>query len=87
LAYDHEKENPPPQAAALRASFCGGKISEAGGPVELARDLVVCPITVKLTEDSKGYLSDDRAVGRDQCAFRIQALYLRRRIKSNLNGE
>jgi len=47
----NEKENPPPQAAGPPGSL-RRKISEAGGPVELA-PISVVPITVKLTEDSK----------------------------------
>src|ERR1039458_1440748 len=47
----NEANNPPPQAAGPPGSL-RRKISEAGGPVELA-PISVVPITVKLTEDSK----------------------------------
>jgi len=46
----NEKENPPPQAAGLRA-VCGARSAKRAGR-ELA-PISVVPITVKLTEDSK----------------------------------
>jgi len=78
----NEKENPPPQAAGPPGSL-RRKISEAGGPVELA-PISVVPITVKLTEDSKVIYQTIGQLAGINVLFDPD--YTSRRIKVELNG-
>jgi len=78
----NEKENPPPQAAGPPGSL-RRKISEAGGPVELAPISVVA-ITVKLTEDSKVIYQTIGQLAGINVLFDPD--YTSRRIKVELNG-
>src|SRR3984885_4333314 len=77
-----EANNPPPQAAGPPGSL-RRKISEAGGPVELAAISVV-PITVKLTEDSKVIYQTIGQLAGVNVLFDPD--YTSRRIKVELNG-
>src|ERR1700735_2706528 len=77
-----EASNPAPQAAGPPGSL-RRKISEAGGPGELA-PISVVPITVKLTEDSKVlYQTIGQLAGVN---VRFDPDYTSRRIKVELNG-
>jgi general secretion pathway protein D len=78
----NEKDNPPPQAAGPPGSL-RRKISEAGGPVELA-PISVVPITVKLTEDSKVIYQTIGQLAGVNVLFDPD--YTSRRIKVELNG-
>ena len=78
----NEKDNPPPQAAGPPGSL-RRKISEAGGPVELA-PISVVPITVKLTEDSKVIYQTIGQLAGINVLFDPD--YTSRRIKVELNG-
>jgi general secretion pathway protein D len=77
-----EANNPPPQAAGPPGSL-RRKISEAGGPVELA-PISVVPITVKLTEDSKVIYQTIGQLAGVNVLFDPD--YTSRRIKVELNG-
>src|SRR6202045_2697828 len=77
-----EASNPAPQAAGPPGSL-RRKISEAGGPVELAVISVV-PITVKLTEDSKVIYQTIGQLAGVNVLFDPD--YTSRRIKVELNG-
>jgi len=74
--------NPPPQAAGPPHSL-ERKISEAGGPVELA-PISNVPITVKLTEDSKVIYQTIGQLAGVNVLFDPD--YTSRRIKVELNG-
>jgi general secretion pathway protein D len=78
----NEANNPPPQAAGPPGSL-RRKISEAGGPVELA-PISVVPITVKLTEDSKVIYQTIGQLAGVNVLFDPD--YTSRRIKVELNG-
>jgi general secretion pathway protein D len=78
----NEANNPPPQAAGPPGSL-KRKISEAGGPVELA-PISVVPITVKLTEDSKVIYQTIGQLAGVNVLFDPD--YTSRRIKVELNG-
>src|SRR5580700_2900827 len=78
----NEANNPPPQASGPPGSL-RRKISEAGGPVELAAISVV-PITVKLTEDSKVIYQTIGQLAGVNVLFDPD--YTSRRIKVELNG-
>jgi general secretion pathway protein D len=78
----NEANNPPPQAAGPPGSL-QRKISEAGGPVELA-PISVVPITVKLTEDSKVIYQTIGQLAGVNVLFDPD--YTSRRIKVELNG-
>src|ERR1700684_1726989 len=77
-----EANNPAPQAAGPPGSL-RRKISEAGGPVELA-PISVVPITVKLTEDSKVIYQTIGQLAGINVLFDPD--YTSRRIKVELNG-
>jgi general secretion pathway protein D len=77
-----EASNPAPQAAGPPGSL-RRKISEAGGPVELA-PISVVPITVKLTEDSKVIYQTIGQLAGVNVLFDPD--YTSRRIKVELNG-
>src|SRR6202044_1755935 len=77
-----EASNPAPQAAGPPGSL-RRKISEAGGPVELA-PISIVPITVKLTEDSKVIYQTIGQLAEVNVLFDPD--YTSRRIKVELNG-
>src|SRR5580693_2800907 len=77
-----EASNPVPQAAGPPGSL-RRKISEAGGPVELA-PISIVPITVKLTEDSKVIYPTIGQLAGVNVLFGPD--YTSRRIKVELNG-
>src|SRR5580692_5497342 len=77
-----EASNPVPQAAGPPGSL-RRKISEAGGPVELA-PISIVPITVKLTEDSKVIYQTIGQLAGINVLFDPD--YTSRRIKVELNG-
>src|ERR1700733_2411732 len=77
-----EASNPVPQAAGPPGSL-RRKISEAGGPVELA-PISIVPITVKLTEDSKVIYQTIGQLAGVNVLFDPD--YTSRRIKVELNG-
>jgi general secretion pathway protein D len=78
----NDATNPPPQAAGPPNSL-KRKISEAGGPVELA-PISVVPITVKLTEDSKVIYQTIGQLAGINVLFDPD--YTSRRIRVELNG-
>src|SRR5580700_5251400 len=78
----NDARNPPPQAAGPPGSL-RRKISEAGGPVELA-PISSVPITVKLTEDSKVIYQTIGQLAGINVLFDPD--YTSRRIKVELNG-
>src|ERR1700689_5055711 len=77
-----EANNPAPQAAGPPGSL-RRKISEAGGPVELA-PISVVPITVKLTEDSKVIYQTIGQLAGVNVLFDPD--YTSRQIRVDLNG-
>ncbi|MGB7602501.1 MAG: cohesin domain-containing protein [Candidatus Sulfotelmatobacter sp.] len=78
----NDKENPPPQAAGPPGSL-QRKISEAGGPVELA-PISNTPLTIKATDDSKVIYETIGKIAGINVLFDPD--YTSRRIKVELNG-
>jgi general secretion pathway protein D len=78
----NDKENPPPQAAGPPGSL-ERKITEAGGPVELA-PISNTPLTIKATDDSKVIYETIGKIAGINVLFDPD--YTSRRIKVELNG-